>query len=55
MPKVQTTKPATLTIRVGPVTRSEIERYAKFREMSTGEFVRYCIRVYMDSIDAEDV
>lgn len=49
MPRTQTTKPETLTVRLGPKTRADAERYAELREMNLSEFVRYCVRLYMDS------
>jgi hypothetical protein len=48
MPK-QITKPATITVRVGPNLRSSINEYAKLREQTPSEFIRYCVLLYMDS------
>lgn len=45
-----TTSSKTLTIRVGPKLRLLIEQYAAANEMSAGEFVRYCVRVYTDTV-----
>ena len=53
MPK-GTGRTQTITIRVGPRLRSQIEEYASAREMSVGEFVRYCVLVYMDTTPAEE-
>jgi uncharacterized protein (DUF1778 family) len=55
MPKTEISKTKTITIRLGPNTRANVERYAAKREMSVGEFVRYCVRVYMDSTPEDDV
>jgi len=49
MPKTTSNKSATVTIRLGPQTRELAERYAKAREMSLGEFLRYTFQVYADT------
>ena len=49
MPTKGSTRTKTLTIRVGPNLKSQIEAYAHAREMTAGEFVRYAVLVYMDS------
>lgn len=49
MPTQGSARTKTLTIRVGPNLKGQIDAYAKAREMTAGEFVRYCVLVYMDS------
>lgn len=53
MPKTTTHRTKTITVRVGPNLRAELERYATLREMSVGEFIRYCAMVYMDTTPAD--
>lgn len=54
MPAKTSNRTKTLTIRVGPATRAAIDSYAKARDMTSGEFVRYCVRVYMDTTFMDD-
>jgi hypothetical protein len=49
MPAQGSARTKTLTIRVGPSLKSQIDAYAEAREMTAGEFVRYAVLVYMDS------
>ena len=53
MPKTTPHRTKTITVRVGPKLRAELQRYAELREMSVGEFVRYCALVYMDTTAAD--
>lgn len=53
MPTKSSTRTKTLTVRVGPSMRQAISDYASAREMTDGEFVRYCVRFYMDTVDLD--
>lgn len=53
MPTTKTHRTKTVTVRVGPRLRADLERYAELREMSVGEFLRYCALVYMDSTPSD--
>lgn len=54
MPKTLTPRTATINVRLGENTKRTVERYAKAREMTVGEFVRYVLRVYMDTTAEEE-
>jgi uncharacterized protein (DUF1778 family) len=41
------TKTTTLTLRLGPKLREELERAAYYQEMTLGEFVRYAVSQYL--------
>ena len=47
-------KTTTITIRVGPKERRRIEGYAATREMTISEFVRYAVRVFIDSTPRQE-
>jgi hypothetical protein len=53
MPKTTIHRTKTITVRVGPNLKAELDRYAALREMSVGEFVRYCALLYMDTTPAD--
>ena len=40
----------TITIRVGPNLRSDLESRAASREMSISELVRYAVNYYLDAV-----
>jgi hypothetical protein len=54
MPKTSSNRTATVTIRVGPTAKDTIREYAKARDMTLGEFVRYCVWTYMDQTTLHD-
>lgn len=43
------TKTTTLTLRLGPKLREELEAAAYYQEMALGEFVRYAVSEYLRS------
>lgn len=53
MPQTTTHRTKTITVRVGPNFRAMVKEYAAMREMSVGEFVRYCTMLYMDTTPAD--
>lgn len=53
MPKTPP-KGSTIQVRVGDSMKQSIARYARAREMTNGEFVRYCIWTYMDSTPPDE-
>ena len=53
MPRTATHRTQTITVRLGPNLKAELERYAKLREMAVGEFMRYCALLYMDTTPAD--
>jgi hypothetical protein len=48
------TKTTTLTVRVGPRLREQIEERAAEAEMNTGEFVRFVMAEYIRSLEETD-
>jgi len=48
------TKTSTLTIRLGPKLREELEKHAYHQEMALGEFIRYAVSQYLATQEDPD-
>jgi predicted HicB family RNase H-like nuclease len=44
----------TLNVRVGPKLDRAVKLYAEAREMTVSEFVRYCLKTYIDTTPIVD-
>jgi hypothetical protein len=53
MPKTTSGRATTITVRVGPNMKRDIQAYADAREMALGEFVRYAVWLYMESTEID--